>query len=128
MGMTDYQLKCFKQIKYEMSSSITLIINQSLTTGIFPERLIIAKVIPIYKKDDVKMFENYRPISILPAISKIFEKLFLTNCMIIFKTINYTVKINMGLEETTPQNMPPLSSLTELYSTWTKAKFLSAFL
>ena len=114
-----------KQIKCEISSSITLIINQSLTTVIFPERIKIAKVIPIYKKDDVKMFENKRPISILPAISKILEKkLFLTNCMIIFKTINYTVKINMDLEETTPQNIPPLSSLTELYSTWTKAKFL----
>ena len=117
-----------KQIKYEISSSITLIINQSLTTGIFPEMFKIAKVIPIYKKDDVKMFENYRPISILPAISKILENFFLTNCMIIFKTINYTVKINMDLEETTPQNIPPLSSLTELYSTWTIAKFLSAFL
>ena len=63
-----------KQLKYEISSSITLIINQSLTTGIFPERLKIAKVIPIYKKDDVKMIENYRPMSILPAISKILEK------------------------------------------------------
>ena len=40
--------------------------------------------------------------------------------MIISKTINYTVKINMDLEETTPQNMQPSSSLTELYSTWTK--------
>ena len=118
----------FKQIKYEISSSITLIINQSLTTGIFLERLKIAKVIPIYKKDDVNMFENYRPISILPAISKYLKKLFLTNCMIIFKIINYTVIINMDLEETTPQNMPPLSSLTELYSTWIKANFLSAFL
>ena len=117
-----------KQIKYELSSSITLIINQSLNTGIFPERLKIAKVIPIYKKDDAKMFENYRPISILPAISKILEHFFLTNCMIISKTINYTVKINMDLEETTPQNMQRSSSLTELYSTWTKAKFLSAFL
>ena len=121
---------CLRQIKYEISSSRTLIINQSLTTGIFPERLKIAKVIPIYKKDDVKMFENYRPISILPAISKILEKTIFNqlHCMIIFKTINYTVKINMDLEETTPQNMPPLSSLTVLYSTWTKAKFLSAFL
>ena len=63
-----------KQLKYEISSSITLIINQSLTTGIFPERLKIAKVIPIYKKDDVKMIGNYRPMSILPAISKILEK------------------------------------------------------
>ena len=65
---------CLRQIKYEISSSRTLIINQSLTTGFFPERLEIAKVIPIYKKDDVKLFENYRPISILPAISKILEK------------------------------------------------------
>ena len=38
---------------------------------------------------------------------KYLKKQFLTNCMIIFKTINYTVKINMDLEETTPQNMPP---------------------
>ena len=67
-------VKILKQIKYELSSSITLIINQSLNTGIFPERLKIAKVIPIYKKDDAKMFENYRPISILPAVSKILEK------------------------------------------------------
>ena len=73
-GHDGLSVKMLKQIKYEMSSSITLIINQSLTTGIFPERLKIAKVIPIYKKDDVKMFENYRPISILPAISKILEK------------------------------------------------------
>ena len=72
-----------KQIKYEMSSSITLIINQSLTTGIFPERLKIANVMPIYKNDDVKMFENYRVTSILPAISKRLEKAILTNCMII---------------------------------------------
>ena len=72
--MTDYQLKCLSKLNNEISSSITLIINQSLTTGIFPERLKIAKVIPIYKKDDVKMFENYRPISTLPAISKILEK------------------------------------------------------
>ena len=74
-GHDGLSVKMFKQIKYEMSSSITLIINQSLTTGIFTERLKIAKVIPIYKKDDVKMFENYRPISILPAISKILEKI-----------------------------------------------------
>ena len=73
-GHDRVSVKMLKQIKYEMSSSITLIINQSLTTGIFPERLKIAKVIPIYKKDDVKMFENYRPISILPAISKILVK------------------------------------------------------
>ena len=57
-----------------MRSHCTLIIRQVIHTGIFPEQLKIAKVIPIYKKDDDTIFSNYRPISILPAISKIIEK------------------------------------------------------
>ena len=42
--------------------------------GIFPTKLKIAKVKPLFKKDDNSLFENYRPISLLPAISKVFEK------------------------------------------------------
>ena len=54
---------------------ITALINQSLTTGVFPEKLKTAKVVPIFKKDDIHCFNNYRPISLLPAISKIYEKI-----------------------------------------------------
>ena len=46
----------------------------SLGTGIVPKKLKIAKVIPLFKKGDSHLFDNYRPISLLPAISKIFEK------------------------------------------------------
>ena len=67
--------KLLKEIKNEICSSITLIVNQMITTGIFPDSLKIAKIIPIFKKGDVEIIENYRPISILPAISKIFEKI-----------------------------------------------------
>ena len=62
-----------KLISNNISSSITFIINQTLTTGIFPDKLKIAKVVPIFKKDSNKEFQNYRPISVLPVISKIFE-------------------------------------------------------
>jgi hypothetical protein len=46
-----------------------------LKTGIFPDKLKIAQISPIYKKDDESLFNNYRPISLLPAISKVFEKI-----------------------------------------------------
>ena len=48
----------------------TLIINQVLNTGIFPDNLKIAKVVPLYKKGDDGLFTNYRPISLLPSVSK----------------------------------------------------------
>ena len=51
------------------------IFNRSLATGIVPSQFKVAKVIPIFKSGDKFSFNNYRPISILPAISKILEKL-----------------------------------------------------
>ncbi len=44
-----------------------------LNTGIFPNKLKIAKICPLHKKDGDTLFTNYLPISLLPAISKIFE-------------------------------------------------------
>ena len=44
--------------------------------GIFPDRMKIARVIPLFKNGDVKEFSNYRPVSILSQFSKILEKVF----------------------------------------------------
>ena len=57
-----------KYIANEISECLTLIINQSITTGMFPDQLKIAKVVPIFKKDDQAQIKNYRPISVLPVI------------------------------------------------------------
>jgi potassium voltage-gated channel Eag-related subfamily H protein 8 len=46
----------------------------SIDTGVFPDALKKASVVPIYKAGDKSIFTNYRPISILPAFSKVFEK------------------------------------------------------
>ena len=56
---------------------LTLLINQSLQSGIFPDKLKIAKVVPIFKagKDNIDSYvHNYRPISLLSCFSKIFER------------------------------------------------------
>ena len=52
-----------------------------LHTGIFPEPLKISKVVPLYKAINQMLLSNYRPIALLPSLSKIFEYVFeqLTN-------------------------------------------------
>ena len=54
---------------------IAVLFNKSLNQGIFPSALKFAKVVPIHKDDSLFEVSNYRPISLLPTFSKIFEKL-----------------------------------------------------
>ena len=53
---------------------LSTIINYSLSSDRVPDMLKIAKVCPIFKSDADNIFSNYRPISILPSFSKVFEK------------------------------------------------------
>ena len=46
----------------------------SLSNGIVPDELKVTKVVPIYKKENLGIFGNYRPVSVLPCISKILER------------------------------------------------------
>ena len=53
---------------------LTHIINMSIVSGILPDELTIACVIPLFRSEDRSLFTNYRPVSVLPAFSKIFER------------------------------------------------------
>ena len=59
--------------KAELLRPLTFLINQMIHTGTYPQQLKIVKVTPIFKANDKELFSNYRPISLLPSISKIFE-------------------------------------------------------
>ena len=52
-----------------------MLINNSLSEGIFSECFIKAKIIPIFKSGDSNSTANHRPISMSPFLSKMFEKL-----------------------------------------------------
>ena len=51
------------------------VLSLSIRQGVFTNELKLAKVLPIYKSDDKRQIKNYRPISVLPFISKIFVKI-----------------------------------------------------
>ena len=72
----DMSMSLLKQIFSSVVKPIVHICNMSFTTGVFPDSMKTAKVIPLFKAGDKKSFSNYRPISILTQFSKILEKLF----------------------------------------------------
>ena len=64
-----------KNNKDTLSKPISIILNKSIESGTVPNACKIAKVVPIYKSKDKEQFTNYRPISLLPSVSKLLEKI-----------------------------------------------------
>ena len=80
LGMT-ISLSIIKRSICSVSSPLTHIVNLSITHGIVPDELKIARVIPIFKSGDKALFSNYRPISVLPCFSKFLERIIYNRIM-----------------------------------------------
>uniref|UniRef100_A0A8C6U0E0 Reverse transcriptase domain-containing protein n=2 Tax=Neogobius melanostomus TaxID=47308 RepID=A0A8C6U0E0_9GOBI len=72
----DIDMTLVKQIIHSIVKPLTYICNLSFQTGTVPNKMKIAKVIPIHKNGNKHIFTNYRPVSLLPQFSKILEKLY----------------------------------------------------
>ena len=67
-------LKIIKDNIDAISNVLNVTLNRSIKENIFPDKLKLADVTPVYKKKNRHDKENYRPVSILPSLSKIYEK------------------------------------------------------
>ena len=94
--------------------SITYIINSSISTGIFPDKLKEARVLPIFKGGCNDKTENYRPISILPTISKIFERHIADQIHKYLDKTNVLHKTQSGFRK----HHSTLTALTRLIDAW----------
>jgi len=86
-------LKCvplfiFKYFADILSPIISCLFNSSVDCGLFPSSLKIARITPLHKKGDRKCISNYRPISNLPIVSKLFEKLMHCRVLTYLETYN----------------------------------------
>ena len=75
VGPNSMPIRLLKVIGSSISPLLALLVNQSFQSGTFPNKLKIARVISLFKKGNPELPSNYRPISLLPIFSKIFEKL-----------------------------------------------------
>ena len=91
-GYDGIEIQIIKRSIHLICKPLCAIFNQCIELGIFPEKLKIARVVPVFKSGSPDVMTNYRPISVLPVFSKILEKCistrlvdFLTKCNIIKK-------------------------------------------
>ena len=73
-GFDNVNMTLVKAYISAIAEPLSYLINLSISTGIVPDNIKVAKIIPLYKGECHSNFTNYRPISILPAFSKFFEK------------------------------------------------------
>ena len=74
MGKNDIPVKTLAVTSDIVSYYLSNIYNDSIRSNNFPRSLKLADITPIHKKEDKTLMKNYRPISLLPVISKIFER------------------------------------------------------
>ena len=74
-GYDDISAMFLKMSAEYVCNPLAHICNLWFSEGLFPDSLKIANVIPLYKSDDPLCFNNYRPVSLLRILSKVFERL-----------------------------------------------------
>ena len=67
--------RILKELSHELSSPLCSLFNKSLSLGKFPSPYKDANVTLVHKKGDLSLVSNYRPISLLNSVAKLFEKL-----------------------------------------------------
>ena len=78
-GLDKIPARLVRDAEAELAPSITYLINKSITDTIVPALWKVALVTPLYKAEDKLLVENYRPISVLPVLSKVLERVIHTH-------------------------------------------------
>jgi len=88
--------KILKEVALPLSKPLSELFNFCLSQGTYPEQWKVAQVIPIHKKGDRTQCSNYRPISLLPCISKVFERVLFNHIFDFLRTNSLINKHQSG--------------------------------
>ena len=112
-GIDKISVRLLQEAGTTILESLHYIFNLSIKTGIFPEDWKTARVTPIYKSDDKTECGNYRPISVISNVAKIFEKL-IYNQLLAFLNENKEIKNQSGFRS----NHSTETTLLHLTNNW----------
>ena len=74
---------------------LSIIFQKCINSGVFPDSWKKSNIVPVYKKNDKQLINNYRPVSLLPICSKIFERI-IFNSIFQFIDKNKLLSVNQS--------------------------------
>lgn len=96
-GISNFVLKNCAE---ELTRPLTMCIQKCLSSGVYPDCLKLARVAPIFKSGSKELCTNYRPISVLSSINKIYESIIAVRLKGFMKTKNILYEHQYGFRET----------------------------
>ena len=123
IGPGSIPIKLLKILGPKISQPLAELVNQSFLEGTFPLKLRMAKVISLYKKGDPILPSNYRPISLLPIFSKVYEKLMHKRLYSFLKDHKIIYPLQFGFQENHSIDHALISMTEEIRSTLDNKKF-----
>ena len=123
IGPNSIPTRILKEFKNILKIPLTIIINISFQTGIFPEQCKIAHITSIFKKGDTLDSSNYRPVSLLSNISKILEKAMYTRLYKFLDKFKRVYKKQFGFRNLHSNNDALVSITEEIKQTLDRDEF-----
>ena len=116
-GVDEIDIRILKMGKQQLIPALTHIVNLSISSGCFPLHWKCAKVIPLHKKEDRSNPKNYRPVALLPVISKIVERAVFVQFMEYLEENKILNPSHHGFRS----SHSICTALLEMYDAWTEA-------
>ena len=122
-GFDDISSNVVKEIYNEIKNPLLDIFHKSIKTGVFPDELKIAKVIPVFKTGEESLLNNYRPISILPTFSKILERIMYNRLYSHLTKHNLLYSKQFGFQKNCSTDQAILHLVDKIYQSFDENKY-----
>lgn len=117
-GWDEIPVRILKQYSGYLITPLCYVINLSLQQGVFPDLLKTAVIKPIFKKGDKHYIDNYRPVSLLSNVSKIFEKVIYKRLNDYFERFNLISDRQHGFRSGSSTSLAVFKTINNIIKSW----------
>ena len=117
-GWDDISPRVIKRVSREIAGPMSAFLNYCMREGVYPGFFKVARVVPVFKGEDPTQFGNYRPVSVLPVLSQIFERVLQTRLVEFFGNMGVLVAGQYGFRAGHSTAMAVLDMVEKIRKAW----------